>query len=182
MNPKLTPGALLNGDGLRQLAELFARSPKFQRDIQRLCRLAVGGEKDGYSLSTGPLQHYSWPALAEKGTRHPHVRVYLAGCEELAHQCFRLPHLWPHVHALVCARLEGATTYRVDVPRLPSAPPAWAGPVASKMAAHVTGDATFGTGTAPNRQAFQRQVGPMASAWLDAFYGEHEASRSTFIH
>lgn len=174
-------GASLNGDALAQLAELFEDSPKFRRDIDRLSRLAAGTEKDGYSLSTGPLQRYSWQALAEKRTRHKHVRVYLAGCEELAHQCFRLPHLWPHVHRLVGARLEDATTYRVDLPRLPSAPPAWVGPVASKMAAHVTGDASFGTGTVPNRQAFQRQVGPMASAWLAALYGEREARRDFIL-
>jgi hypothetical protein len=181
MSPKVAPGALVNGDALTQLAQLCERSPKFQADVDRLCRLAAGAEKDGYSRSTGPLQHHWVRSLKEKRTRHKHVYVYIAGCKELAHQCFRLPDLWPCVHDLVGRRLGGEETFRLALPRMASAPPAWAGHVASKIAAHVTEDNTFGTGTVANRQAFQRQVGPMASAWLATFIAEHRSGRRTFI-
>jgi hypothetical protein len=168
MNANVTPGAPFNGDALEQLVFLNEQALKFRQKVDRLCRLAAGEDKDGYSRSTRELNRSSWTELKGLRAQHKHVNRYMTGCETAAYECFRLRLLSPRVHGLVCSRLAGQDTYRLDTSGIPRAHPAWEGGVASNVAAHVTGNATFGSGATAQREAFQRQGRPLAAEYQAA--------------
>jgi hypothetical protein len=159
---------------LDYLADEAERSAKFHGKIERLRVLGNAPHL------TGPLTSYepedlerleregarrpedrarSWGAderrvfgESTKGGRHGnrHVRDYVHGCRAVAREFFRWPDLWPRIHWLVCG-----TGYRVNVMDVPlaSAPAAPSGPVASTVAAHISG-ANWGHGATANRQNF----------------------------
>jgi hypothetical protein len=168
MNPNVTPGAPFNGDALEQLVFLNEGAPKFRQEIDRLCRLAAGEDKGGYSRSTRELNGYTWTELKGLRARHKHADRYMTGCETVAYECFRVTLLPARVHWLVCARMAGEDTYRLDISGIPRARPAWEGGVASNVAAHLTGNATFGSGATAQREAFQRQGRPLAAEYQAA--------------
>ena len=147
-------------------------SPPFQSEIDRLRALAAGSARAGYSRTTGPLTARDWPTLeqihadasrlAERERRYAwrnrdfpafeglrHVHAYLRGCGKVGRRFLGHPNTGPFVHDLVCG-----SGYHVSVPTEISLP-APTGPVASTLAAYITG-ASWGVGATAQRQAWRR--------------------------
>jgi hypothetical protein len=158
-------------------------SPPFRGEIDRLRALAAGSTRAGYSRTTGPLTARNWPALeqifanasrsAERERRYAwrnrdlpafeglrHVDAYLRGCRRVGQRFLGHPSGGPLVHDIVCG-----SGYQVSVPTAIGRP-APTGPVASTLAAHITG-ASWGVGATAQRQAWRRA----RPAELDTFLG-----------
>ena len=158
-------------------------SPPFQSEIDRLRALAAGSARAGYSRTTGPLTARDWPTLeqilanasrlAEQERRYAwrnkdspafeglrHVHAYLRGCGKVGQRFLGHPNTGPFVHDLVCG-----SGYQVNVPTAISRP-APTGPVASTLAARITG-ASWGVGATAQRQAWRRARPTKLDTFLD---------------
>jgi hypothetical protein len=159
-------------DFVRWAAAEAERSPRFQREIDRLRQLAAGADRNGYSHSTGPLTKREWDELADllqallrqpqserprawKNTYFAtddslrHVRAYQRGLRKTSRQYLGTEHVAALLHELV-----RATGYKLPPLTTPIGKPP-NGAHASTLAAHITG-ASWGHGPTAQQAAWRR--------------------------
>jgi hypothetical protein len=161
-----------------------SRSQRFGAEIDRLRRLAVGADRSGYARTTGPLTLTPYGELAElrqtgaapqeqlprawkntqlltdDGLRH--VRDYERGLRKTARTFLGTERAAPLLHSLVATTGYQLARFVGSIAAAPN------GPLASTLAAHITG-ASWGSGATANRIAWRRARPADAAADGDTF-------------